>query len=74
MKNDMYPQRKGLVYCCKLCTKREIGCHITCEDYLAFQEEIQKIRKKRMIKNMIIGATHDGFVRRYRSETRSDGI
>lgn len=31
---------------CLGCTKREVGCHSTCEDYIRYREERTEIRKK----------------------------
>lgn len=31
---------------CKGCDKREIGCHITCKDYISFRESAEALREK----------------------------
>lgn len=32
---------------CKNCTDRVVGCHSTCEKYLAFQKERELVREKK---------------------------
>lgn len=32
---------------CKDCTKRTIGCHAECKEYLEFQKENERIKKNR---------------------------
>lgn len=32
---------------CNGCTKREIGCHGTCQDYANYKAEIAELQKKR---------------------------
>lgn len=36
------PQAK----CCKDCSKRCVGCHSSCEEYLSFREELDEFNKK----------------------------
>ena len=31
---------------CKNCTKRTIGCHSTCQEYLAYKQELNKQREE----------------------------
>ena len=32
---------------CFQCTDRELGCHATCEKYIEFAEECERVRKNR---------------------------
>lgn len=43
---------------CKGCTRRQVGCHSTCEDYKEFQEECERIRKNRHDYNSSRAPTH----------------
>lgn len=32
--------------CCKGCEKRQVGCHVTCEDYIEFTKKNEEEKKK----------------------------
>ena len=32
---------------CLDCTKRHVGCHSTCEDYLKFRKELDELNKQK---------------------------
>lgn len=46
---------------CYNCTKRSVGCHSTCEEYIAFDQanraRIEQIRRKRYADNMFYEVT-----------------
>lgn len=45
-KNPFWSDHKlSKVSCCKDCTKRQIGCHSTCSDYIKQHAERQKLNK-----------------------------
>ena len=31
---------------CRECTKRHVGCHSTCQDYIKFRQELDEVNKK----------------------------
>lgn len=33
---------------CKDCTKRQVGCHSTCEDYKAFRAELDAVNAEKL--------------------------
>lgn len=35
-----------MIYCCKDCTKRCVGCHSVCEDYIAQKAKHDKLREQ----------------------------
>lgn len=35
-----------VITCCFHCTKREVGCHSTCEEYLAQRAEFDELQAK----------------------------
>ena len=35
-----------LILCCKDCTKRQLGCHSTCSDYIREKEEHDKTKSE----------------------------
>ena len=39
------------IMCCNNCTKRYVGCHSNCKDYILEKEKIEKIRQDRMREN-----------------------
>ena len=39
---------------CKDCQKRELGCHTTCEEYLAFHEERVKIYTEQQTRDRVV--------------------
>lgn len=47
---------------CKGCTKREVGCHSTCPDYISFKNETDKMNE--------LKRSTDVF-REYKSESRT---
>lgn len=55
---------------CKDCPKRHIGCHATCEDYIAFRkaldEENRKRHEKERIERMVDNDYHSIRSRRRR--------
>lgn len=32
---------------CKGCTRRTVGCHATCEDYILYKQKVQEVKDKR---------------------------
>ena len=34
------------IVCCRKCTKRYVGCHSTCQDYILEKEKIEYIRQE----------------------------
>ena len=50
---------------CKDCPDRQIGCHSTCEKYIEFKKENDKLRKERFIQNQITQYAIEANDRRY---------
>lgn len=47
---------------CKGCTKREVGCHSTCPDYISFKNENDKMNELKR---------NSDVLREYKSESRT---
>lgn len=47
---------------CKGCTKRELGCHSTCPDYISFKKLCKETNEKKK---------EDDVFREYKSESRT---
>ena len=71
MKNHMYPSR-GVQSGCKDCKTRHIGCHIDCESYISFKKEIEEIREKRYMANLIRNTLAENEIRRKHSSIRKN--
>lgn len=54
---------------CKGCGRRELGCHVECPDYVAYQEENRRI-KTEISKQRKRKAATDGFVKRQKELIR----
>lgn len=37
------------IRCCNGCTKRKVGCHASCQDYIQEKERNEEIRKRKML-------------------------
>lgn len=44
---------------CQGCAERKVGCHSTCEDYKAYQAEMEAKRKARYFESSMDGYTYD---------------
>lgn len=51
---------------CKECSKRTLGCHATCEDYLQFRVERDKINMEKVEKE----ASENWFAKRWTRFTK----
>lgn len=48
---------------CLGCTERKVGCHSTCEDYKAYQAEMEAKRKARYFESSMGAYGHDAAER-----------
>ena len=39
------------IICCRKCTKRYVGCHSSCQDYILEKEKIERIRQEKAREN-----------------------
>lgn len=44
---------------CKDCTKREVGCHSKCSEYLSMRKAQDEIREKRLLANELHESVND---------------
>lgn len=62
------------ITCCKDCTKRHIGCHASCEDYIKQKTELDRIRETNHdadeIKRHNLIASYDYYARMQQSKRR----
>lgn len=49
-----------MIYCCKDCTKRCLGCHSTCEGYIAQKAEHDERRLHEHHENRVISLNSNG--------------
>lgn len=55
-----------LITCCKDCEKRQIGCHSTCEEYIAQAKRLKKEREIDRQNKLCDYAQYDRILKSYK--------
>lgn len=50
---------------CKDCPNRQIGCHSTCEKYLEFRKEVDRLKQERIAKRDVDQYVRESITKNY---------